>query len=187
MHTIYTGERTRIRPFRDADEWHYTVSLDCGVPNEHWGPWHCPRAHALKEFEETGLVAPDKYSAMAIERVDTGELVGLEEHGAMHPGKTSTWIGTFVMKEHRKQGFGAEAKQLMLCYLFENFPLSTVIADTTATHRDAKRGLELCGMHFIGARRKAHCYHGKYVDVVLYQIMRADWEAGEYRSKVQRG
>lgn len=187
MHTVYTGERVRLRPFANEDEWHYMLALDCGKPNEHWGPWHSPRAEAVKGFAETGLLALDKYSAFAVERLDSGELIGLEEHGAMHAGKTSTWIGTFIHEEHRGQGIGVEAKQLMLCYLFENYPLATVIADTTETHRSARRGLELCGMTYIGARRKAHCFHGNYVDIVLYQILRRAWERLPIREIVQRG
>ena len=128
-----------------------------------------------------------KDSALAIECRETGEVVGLEEHGGIHTGRTSTWLGTFIVKEHRRRGFGVEAKQLMLCYLFENYPLATVFADTTATHQDARRSLELCGMHFVGARRKAHCFKGRYVDVVLYQILRREWEAAEYRTRVRRG
>ena len=187
MHTVYTGELVRLRPFANADEWHRLIALDCQVPNAHWGPWHCPRSEAIKEFEEHGLVAPDKYSALAIESLETGEVVGLEERGGVNPGRTSTWLGTFVRKEHRRRGYGVEAKRLMLCSLFENYPLATVIADTTATHKDAQRSLELCGMRYIGARRRAHCFHGKYVDVVLYQILRREWEADDYRHGVKRG
>ena len=155
--------------------------------NDHWGPWHCPLARSGGQYDKDGLLSMDKYSAFAVERLDTGELVGLEEYGAMHPGNLGTWIGTYIRPEHRRRGFGVEAKQLVMCHLFENFPLNVIMADTVQTHKPARRGMELAGMKLVGARRRAHCYHGKYVDVVWYAIMRSEWEQLPVRGTVRRG
>ena len=187
MYNVYTGERVRIRPFRSVEEWTHVISEEQQEPNDHWGYWHWPRAEARKEFEKGGLLATDKYSAFAVERLDTGEFIGYEEYGGILPGRCATWIGTFIRRPHWHNGFGIEAKLLNLCNLFENYPLRMVFADTTQTHVRAQNGLKACGLEYVGARRKAHCYHGRYVDVVQYQIMREDWEQLPIRGIVKRG
>ncbi len=187
MNNVYTGETVRIRPLAGLDEFYRIMAAENLEPNEHWGVWHYPAPEQRTDFDEHGFMTTDKYSMFAIERLDTGECIGYEEFGGLPPGKLGTWIGTFVMAEHRGNRFGVEAKQLAYCYIFENYPARMVFADTTATHFGAQRGLALSGMRRIGARRKAHYRRGEYVDVVLYAILRHEWEQMEYRHNVRRG
>lgn len=187
MHNVYTGETVRIRPLAALDELHRIMAAENLEPNEHWGVWHYPLPEQRKDFKDSGLMNTDKYSMFAIERLDTGECIGYEEFGGLAPGKLGTWIGTFVMTEHRGNRFGVEAKQLAYCYIFENYPARMVFADTTATHHGAQRGLALSGMRRVGARRKAHYRKGQYIDVVLYEILRGEWEQLPIRRIVQRG
>ena len=187
MHTTYSGERVRIRPFAGVEEWLRIICEEEQKPNDHWGYWYWPRKDARKEFEKAGMLVSDAYSAFAVERIDTGELVGYEEYGAMSAGKCGTWIGTFVVEQHRHNGFGIEAKLLNMTYLFENYPLRTIVSDTTQTHLPAQRGLEACGFRHIGARRKSHCFQSKWVDIVQYQILREEWEKLPIREIVKRG
>jgi len=187
MHNVYTGEKVRIRPFRDIDEMHRVMASENLEPNEHWGMWHYPLPEQRKDFADCGLMETAKYSCFAIERLDTGECIGYEEFGGLAPGKLGTWVGTFVFAEHRGNRFGVEAKQLAYCYIFENYPARMVFADTVSTHRGAQRGLELSGMRHIGTRRKAHYRKGEYVDVVLYQLLRSEWEQLPVRQYVKRG
>jgi RimJ/RimL family protein N-acetyltransferase len=187
MHNVYTGEKVRIRPYRDIDEMHRVMAAEDLEPNDHWGVWHYTLPEQRRDFADSGLMETDKYSSFAIERLDTGECIGYEEFGGMNSGSLNTWVGTFIMVEHRGNRFGVEAKQLAYCYIFENYTARMVFADTVATHLGARRGLELSGMRFIGARRKAHYRKGEYVDVVLYQLLRSEWERLEYRHSVRRG
>jgi RimJ/RimL family protein N-acetyltransferase len=187
MYTIYTGERVRLRPFKDDAEHRQAIGNSLGQPNDHWGPDHWSEPTRKKEFELAGMLDPGKYSHFAVERLDTGECVGWEEHGPLEPGRLATWLGTDIQRPHWHMGFGVEAKQLMLCYLFENFPLMTVRADTCSHHFRAQHGLEACGMRYIGCLRGAHYAHGVRYDIPQYQIFREEWEAVDYRHKVQRG
>jgi len=187
MHTIYTGKRVRLRPFASADEF---VTLDdkfMAVPSTYWGPNWRPRAERAAEFDATGLIDAMQYSAFAVERLDTGELIGLEEFGGVSPGRLYTWLGTFILDSHQRQGFGIEAKQLMLCYLFENLPLETVHAVTTSSHTRARAGLEASGMSLIGRKHRVLLVAGKRYDEVCYQISRAEWEQLPIRQVVKRG
>jgi RimJ/RimL family protein N-acetyltransferase len=187
MYTHYTGERVLIRPFKDKAEYRYVMEHSTALPNDNWGPWHWPEAIAGTNFDESGLLSADKYSQFAVERLDTGEVVGYEEYGPPEPAGISAWLGTEILRPHWSNGFGIEAKQLVLCYLFENFPLETVYADTCSPHVRAQRGLEACGMRYVGKFNGTHIKDGRYEDVYNYQIFREQWEQLDYRHTVKRG
>ena len=187
MHVIYTGERVRLRPFKHAQEF---LDLDdklMEVPNEHWGPHWVSRAEREEEYAPAGMLDPGKYSVFAIQRRDSDEVVGIEEHGAMEAGCVQTWLGTHILREHWHRGFGIEAKLLMLCYLFENYPLELVRADTCGNHLRAQRGLEAAGLRNTGRIRCAHFVDQRPWDIPAYAIYREEWERLPIRDLVVRG
>ena len=188
MHTVYTGERVRLRPFESKEEFLGLWEELHSYPNEFWGAWWYPRQARDKQFEDTGMLDPQKYSNFAIERLDTGELVGYEEHGGSDEGgPTCNWIGTFTKPEHWHNGFGIEAKQLCMCYLFENYPLNRVDTATLQHHSRARAGLIASGMRYEGAIRGYHYGDGRYHDMVCYVIFREEWERLPVRQIVKRG
>ena len=187
MNVVYTGERVRIRPFSSMQEW-----LD--IQREHefcmspfWGPFHFTEHAQRREFEANGRLGNESESSFAIERLDTGECIGIVEHGMIRPGRPFTWLGTVIARRHWSNGFGREAKLLLLCHLFGNYPIESVIADTTDEHTRAQSGLEACGMSRMGSYRCFHWHGGKLVDIPNYQVMRTDWEAMQIRQTVRRG
>lgn len=187
MHTIWTGERVRLRPFRDAEEWCGLREAIHDEPNFHWGPMWSPRQRDAKRFEDAGLIDAGKHSVFAIERLDTGELVGFENHGLEAPHDLVGWVGTFIKEEHWHNGFGIEAKLLCYCYLFENYPITQIWADTVECHTRAASGLHRSGMRFDCRAKCFHCIDGKYYDLVCYSLMREEWEQLPIRQVVRRG
>jgi RimJ/RimL family protein N-acetyltransferase len=186
MHTIWTGERVRLRPCKDEAERCDLYEELHVTPNQFWGAWWSARQKVKKDFEEAGMLAADKYSTFAVERLDTGELVGYEEYGPIPTG-IGAWVGTFIKPEHWHQGFGIEAKQLCYCYLFESFPLVRVDSGTLEHHIRARNGLELSGMRYEGRVRRMHFMDGCYYDMVAYAIFREQWEQLPIRQIVKRG
>ncbi|MCC7477373.1 GNAT family N-acetyltransferase [bacterium] len=187
MICVYSGQLVRIRPLRDADEYAQYV-LDQGIElNPYWGNWYQSQARSRRDFDECGMLSTGSYSTFAIERLDSGEMIGVEEYGMSGPACPRAWIGTFVGTRHRGRRFGVEAKQLVYCYLFENFPLERVYADTVENHIGAAKGLKLSGMRYEGRHRKCVLQNGRWLDTVNYAIHREEWEAMPYRHSVQRG
>lgn len=188
MHTIYTGQKVRLRPVKTKEELiELALLCDC-EPNQHWGPGWYPTGAVTKGFDEHGHIeGVTGENCFAVERIDTGEAVGLEFCGTFFPGSVAGWFGTDISLEHRGQGFGKEAKLLMLCYLFENFPVHTIMSDTVADHQWARRGMESCGMSLLGRLTARLLREGQFYDVVWYGIMRPEWERMEYRQSVKRG
>jgi len=189
MYTTYTGARVRIRPFKDWDEVKRINFEQFITPNEFWGPQWFPFAIAKRFFEETGYLGTSGMNLFAVDRLDTGELVGSEIYGARRNeiNGISASLGTEIMPEHRHMGFGIEAKQLCICFLFENFPLEKVYADTTNIHAPAVRGLKACGMHYEGANKCLHYKDGTYHHKVYFTIYREEWECLPIRQIVKRG
>jgi len=186
MITTWTGERVRLRPFASADERCDQLAQIRIKPNQFWGAWWTARQKANKDFEDCGLLSTDKYGCFAVERLDTGELVGFEEHGFLDGGITA-WFGTFLKPEHWHRGFGIEAKLLAFCYLFENFPLESIDSGTLDNHVRARRGMLQSGMHFEGRVRRYHYLDGEYHNLVFYRIFREEWEQLPIRRIVKRG
>ncbi len=187
MHNIYTGKRVRLRPFSSSEEYTNIDDKLMEVPSEYWGPHWRPLGERTEEYAPAGVIDPASYSAYAIERLDTGQLIGVEEHGSIRPGVLWTWLGTHFLEQHQRQGLGTEAKQLMLCGLFESFPLETVYAITVANHRPALRGLERSGFRYVGEKRGMFIADGQPVDEIYYVITREEWEQLPVRQYVTRG
>ncbi|MDQ3024463.1 MAG: GNAT family N-acetyltransferase [bacterium] len=188
MHTIYTGRKVRLRPLKSKEEFTSLIlSCDC-EPNAHWGPGWFPALAATKGFDEHGkMEGVAGENSFVIERLDTGEAVGLEFCGTFFPGAIAGWFGTDIAPAHRGQGFGKEAKLLMLCFLFENFPVHHIMSDTVADHWWARKGMEACGMNLLGRLTARLLREGQFYDVVWYGIKRPVWEKLEVREYVRRG
>jgi RimJ/RimL family protein N-acetyltransferase len=188
MHVVYTGRRVRLRPLASKEEAVTLQAATRALPNAHWGPNWRPTASLVKEFESNGaLGGATGENCFAIERLDTGEAVGIENCGLWGPGSSNGWFGTSIAPPHRNQGFGKEAKLLMLCFLFENFPVHRVGSDTVVDHWVARKGMEACGMQLEGYLRAAHMKDGQWFDVPWYVIFRRQWEQLEVREYVGRG
>jgi len=185
VNTIWTGERVRLRPFKDKDEYVSIKHELHVVPNAFWGAWWSTRRELEEDFDKTGMLGVEKYNTFAIERLDTSQLVGCEEY--VFSTSLSAWVGTFIRPEHWHRGFGIEAKQLCYCFLFESFPLARVDAGTLAHHKRAINGLLRSGMKFEGRVRRVICTYGHYYDEVIYSIFREEWEQLPIRQVVKRG
>jgi len=187
MCVIYSGERVRLRPFADGDEFARLKLAANREPNVHWGPLHIAERTYGRQFAAAGLLDPQVYCEFAVERLDTGELVGREEWGPVKPGAISTTIGTEILPAHQHQGFGIEAKLLALSFLFESYPIQTVGATTVSTHVRAQQGLVACGMRLIGTLRRVLIKDGRYAHLLKYCIFRDEWEQLPIRRIVKRG
>ncbi|GEM_PF-594102 len=187
MHVVYTGERVRLRPFRDAAEWLELRATIDAVPNDYWGSLFHPQARHAAQFERNGLLDEAGLGAFAIERLDTGQLVGYERHRTPRPGAIAASVGTLILEEHWHRGFGIEAKQLCFCHLFENYAIERAEASTFSNHLRARRGMELSGMQPEGRLRSWLRVSGVYQDLLMYRILREQWEQLPIRQVVRRG
>ena len=186
MHVIWTGARVRLRPFSKVEEGLELVKQIHGELIPHWGPrWERPLEQA-RAYEDAGWCGVDNCT-FAIDRLDIGQLVGYEFVRLPAVGSLGAWIATYIQAGHQRQGFGIEAKQLAMCFVFENFPAERIGAVTPSTHLHARRGLERCGMHYEGRRVRSWFSNARWVDRTYYVIFREEWERLPVRQLVKRG
>jgi RimJ/RimL family protein N-acetyltransferase len=85
-------------------------------------------------------------------------------------------IGFALVPNERAKGFGTEAIQLMLDYLFQTKDIVRVQVSTDTENMASQRALEKAGFTKEGTMRKAWFTRGKFRDHYLYSILKEEWQ-----------
>jgi RimJ/RimL family protein N-acetyltransferase len=85
-------------------------------------------------------------------------------------------IGCSLVPSERGKGYGAEATQLMVDYLFLSKNIVRIQADTNARNKAAQRTLEKAGFTIEGTKRKLRFVRGVWTDFYLLSILREEWK-----------
>jgi RimJ/RimL family protein N-acetyltransferase len=187
MQVVYTGELVRIRPFASIDEF-AGLNAELNLEDEYWGLSWWPLARMREGFEQHAMLDADLwFSFQAIDRLDTGELIGYEVIQPPKGGAITAEIGTGILRRNWHRGFGREAKLLAMGLLFENFPLAAVSATTLAHHRRAIAGILAIGMRYEGAIRFSAYSQGRWAHKLKYVIFREEWEQLPIQQGSKRG
>ncbi|MEW5748643.1 MAG: GNAT family protein [Candidatus Thermoplasmatota archaeon] len=86
-------------------------------------------------------------------------------------------IGYLFVKGERGKGYGTEAVQVMVDYLFLHKDTVRVQAEIHPDNVASRRVLEKAGFQFEGRIRKSFFSRGVYRDTALYSILREEWKA----------
>lgn len=74
------------------------------------------------------------------------------------------------------RGLGTEAKLLILYHAFMIMGLRKLTSTVKAFNAPSMAHLIKCGYKPVGRYRKHHLHEGEYVDEVLFEVFRDDWE-----------
>jgi len=85
-------------------------------------------------------------------------------------------IGYDVVRSERGQGYGTEAVQLMVDYLFLSKDVARIQAFTDVRNRASQRVLEKAGFRREGTLRKAGFVKGRRADAYVYGAIREEWK-----------
>lgn len=122
--------------------------------------------------------AKDDFSTIAIERKDTGKVIGMiyTEEDSLRYMVASKEFSYFLREEESRKGYMKEALSALIDYLFQQENLDCVAARCFVPNVASQRLLESLKFFRDGVVRK--CVKG-YKDVVfddcLYSLMRDDW------------
>ena len=94
-------------------------------------------------------------------------------------GKTRE-MGFALVPNERGKGYGTEAIQMMVDYLFLNTQVVRIQVQTDEENMPSKRVLEKAGFTREGTMRKASYVRREYRDMYLYSILRDEWKSQEY-------
>lgn len=177
MQNIVNGERIRLRPYRNYEEYQTWRSLEAQEGSPFWGPMQSPGMRDRQAFASSGLFM-DERGCFAIEELASSRHIGNEYYESQDGFRMSAQLGTRIHPEQRGRGFGVEAKRLAMDWLFGNYSLNLVKADTLDSHDAARRGLELSGMRLRGVMPCEAFSAGSWHAVVYYAITREEWKEG---------
>ena len=76
----------------------------------------------------------------------------------------------------RGKGYGTEAAQLMVDYLFLSKNILRIQATTIVKNKASQRVLEKAGFTIEGTCRKSSFVRGVWNDCYLYSILREEWK-----------
>jgi RimJ/RimL family protein N-acetyltransferase len=136
-----------------------------------------------RQWEEDGLLGPDS-STLAVVLAD-GTFAGfvtwrslahVSTRGAPSrpPAILRLEIGIALLPEHRGRGHGTTAQRLLVEYLFDTTSVYRIQATTEAANVAEQRALEKVGFQREGVMRSVGYRRGKWVDGVLYSLLRTD-------------
>ena len=78
--------------------------------------------------------------------------------------------------ENQGRGVGTFAVQEMLSHAFNNMNLQRVELSVLEDNERAKHLYEKCGFVYEGCKRKAKYKHGKFVDMLMYAILKSEYQ-----------
>jgi [ribosomal protein S5]-alanine N-acetyltransferase len=90
--------------------------------------------------------------------------------------KDCVGIGYMLLKKERRKGYGSEAVQMIVDYLFLHKSIVRIQAETHPDNKASRRVLEKAGFKFEGLIRKSFFSRGVYRDTAMYSILRGEWK-----------
>ena len=85
-------------------------------------------------------------------------------------------IGYMLVGKERGKGYGSEAVQIMVDYLFLHKDIVRIQAETHPDNKASQRVLEKVGFSKEGIIRRSFFSRGAYRDTAMYSILRDEWK-----------
>jgi len=111
-----------------------------------------------------------------------GTKIGIVLHRLNLPYKWME-IGYSLVPSERGKGYGTEAAQLIVDYLFMSKDLARIQAIADVRNKASQRVLEKAGFQREGTMRKCVFDRGELTDYYLYSILREEWKEPKILTK----
>ncbi len=144
----------------------------------------------LNEVDEVAWLdrpSPRNDIQLAIETLDGCHIGNIGFHEISWRDGTAT-TGTIIgEKQYWGQGYGTDAKMLLLHYAFHTLNLRKICSLVYASNGRSLRYNQKCGYQKEGVRREQYFINGAYCDQILLAVFRDDWEPlwREYQAHVK--
>jgi ribosomal-protein-alanine N-acetyltransferase len=136
------------------------------------------RAEAEKRFGDTS-----KKATFIIQKKD-GTNTGLIVYFGQSSGSIA--IGYAIEPSEHGKGYGTEALQLMVDYLFLAKEINRIQANTDPENKASQRILEKVGFKKEGVSRKSSFVRGQWRDEHHYSILREEWKESEILTRNEK-
>jgi RimJ/RimL family protein N-acetyltransferase len=140
------------------------------------------KADALRKFENPSQVAiACERQRFIIEKKDRTK-VGAAAYWFAQPERFLE-IGYDVVRSERGKGYGTEAVQLMVDYLFLSKDIARIQAFTDVRNKASQRVLEKVCFKREGTLRKTGFVRGQWTDAYVYGVIREEWKEPKILTK----
>jgi RimJ/RimL family protein N-acetyltransferase len=167
-------EELRLRPVEEDDlPLLYRLTSDpMGSGEFGWSGWRDPGTHR-RQWADNGLLGDDGGFLVVAQGAEPAGFMNWRKH------KTGTvshcWeIGIALAPEVRGRGHGTQAHRLLTEYLFAHTMVNRIEAVTETGNIAEQRALEKAGFTREGVLRGYGWRDGRWVDGVLYSILRSE-------------
>lgn len=142
--------------------------------------WSGSRWTAMSQAEEAVAKALGDYRSgdalrFAVERLDSGEMIGNVSLFEFFPQSRRCEIGYAIASAHWGQGFATEAVRAALEYAFHELAVNRVEADVDPRNGASARVLERLGFQKEGYMPERWIVNGETADTVYYGLLRRHW------------
>jgi RimJ/RimL family protein N-acetyltransferase len=93
-------------------------------------------------------------------------------------------IACFLVPSERGKGYGTEAVQLMVDYLFLSKNIVRIQTTTNVRNKEAQKTLKKVGFQIEGTIRKSQLVRGVWNDSYLLSILREEWKEPKIVTKI---
>jgi len=133
------------------------------------------KGEVLKDFDNPSQLAIlTERGRFIIEKKDDTK-IGFIRHWYVLPLKYME-IGYFIIPNERGKGYGTEAVQVIVDYLFLSKDIARIQAMTNTRNKMSQRVLEKTGFKKEGTVRKSAFVRGEWTNAYLYSIIREEWK-----------
>lgn len=148
------------------------LAIDPNYLGPDWGGYADPGYFDRRLATDGFLTDDDGLLAIAAD----GQCVGQVSWRAVHHGgRHHCWsIGVAVFPEFRGRGFGAQAQQQLVEYLFATTPVHRIEAKTRDDNEAEQRALLKAGFTLDGTLRGAQFKDGVWRDTLIFSLLRTD-------------
>jgi RimJ/RimL family protein N-acetyltransferase len=137
-----------------------------------YNPLHqVSRTEAEKMFEN-----PHEEKSFIIEKKDGSKIGFIAHFYVLHVAGRQLEIGYSLVPSERGKGYGTEATQLMVDYLFLSKDTMRIQAQTDPRNVASHKVLEKVGFKKEGTLRKSFFMRGEWRDAYIFSILREEWK-----------
>lgn len=184
MHTPdypITTDRLRLRQFEesDIDDFHAYHSLPEVARFLYWearSREECFRA-LKRRMAETALNREGQTLALAVERVDTGQLIGELNLAWLSAEHRRGEIGFIFHPDQHGKGYAREAATAALRFGFETVGLRRIIGRCDSRNTSSAKLMERLGMTLEARLRENELFKGVWADELVFGVLADEWAA----------
>jgi len=181
---LLKGKNVNLRVMERDD---VDFSVECFNRMDFWGdydriPAQRSKTERIRQFDNPPqLVILTERTRFVIEKKD-GTKMGFIAHWLVQP---NNWmeIGYHLVRGERGKGYGTEAIQIMVDYLFLSRDILRIQAVTNVKNKASQRVLEKAGFKKEGTIRKSGFVRGEWADAHLYSILKEEWKEPKILAK----